>query len=237
MVAVRLSDVQPDDKATRVTYGLLNLTHRDGHAEPRALEPAERFRVRVRLNDVAQRFPAGHRLRISLSTSYFPLAWPPPEPVRLTVHSAACRLHLPCREAREENIAFAQAEGSASGERTLLRAGEHNWRVVRDLATDRSTLEVVDDHGSYRLEDIDLTVQRRAEEWYSYQGDDFSSPRGATLWTRGLKRGDWSIKTVTRSVLSCDTRYFYLTAELDAYEDDKRVYSQNWDTRIARNLV
>ena len=36
MVAVRLSDVAPDDKATRVTYGLLNLTHRDGHARPRA---------------------------------------------------------------------------------------------------------------------------------------------------------------------------------------------------------
>ncbi len=29
MVAARLSDVAPDDKATRVTYGMLNLTHRE----------------------------------------------------------------------------------------------------------------------------------------------------------------------------------------------------------------
>ncbi|WP_290647763.1 CocE/NonD family hydrolase C-terminal non-catalytic domain-containing protein [Aquisalimonas sp.] len=38
MIAVRLSDVAVDDEATRVTYGLLNLTHRDGHDEPKPLE-------------------------------------------------------------------------------------------------------------------------------------------------------------------------------------------------------
>ncbi|WP_275427164.1 CocE/NonD family hydrolase C-terminal non-catalytic domain-containing protein, partial [Saezia sanguinis] len=32
MVAARLSDVAPNGEATRVTYGLLNLTHRDGSA-------------------------------------------------------------------------------------------------------------------------------------------------------------------------------------------------------------
>ncbi|MEX1057419.1 MAG: CocE/NonD family hydrolase, partial [Natronospirillum sp.] len=39
MVAVRLSDVIPSGKATRVTYGLLNLSHRDGSAEPQPMEP------------------------------------------------------------------------------------------------------------------------------------------------------------------------------------------------------
>jgi predicted acyl esterase len=42
MVAARLSDVAPDGRATRVTYGLLNLTHRDGHDEPAPLEPGRR---------------------------------------------------------------------------------------------------------------------------------------------------------------------------------------------------
>ncbi|MGH3951432.1 MAG: CocE/NonD family hydrolase, partial [Pseudonocardiaceae bacterium] len=34
MVAVRLSDVALDDQATRISYGLLNLTHRTGHDTP-----------------------------------------------------------------------------------------------------------------------------------------------------------------------------------------------------------
>ena len=61
LVAARLSDVAPDGAATRVSYGLLNLTHRESHEHPTALEPGRRYRVRVQLNDVAQAFPAGHR--------------------------------------------------------------------------------------------------------------------------------------------------------------------------------
>ncbi|MDX1450713.1 MAG: CocE/NonD family hydrolase, partial [Acidimicrobiia bacterium] len=63
MVAVRLSDVLPDGRATRITYGLLNLTHRESHERPARLVPGKRYVVEVRLNDVAHVFPPGHRLR------------------------------------------------------------------------------------------------------------------------------------------------------------------------------
>ncbi|MEJ2699936.1 MAG: CocE/NonD family hydrolase, partial [Desulfuromonadales bacterium] len=101
MVAVRLSDVAPDDKATRVTYGLQNLTHRNGHDQPEPLDPVRRYRIRIKLNDIAQVFPPGHRFRISLSTSYWPLAWAPPSPVRLTIFTGLSRLILPVRAPRD----------------------------------------------------------------------------------------------------------------------------------------
>jgi hypothetical protein len=144
---------------------------------------------------------------------------------------------LPLRIPHQEQIAFAGAEASASGSQTQLVEGHHNWRVIRELDTDLSTLEVINDNGIYRLDDIDLTVQRKTQEWYSYQGDDFSSVRGETLWTRGFERGDWKIKTVTRTLLRCDQDYFYLDAELDAWESERRVYSNNWHRRIKRKLV
>jgi hypothetical protein len=237
MIAVHLSDVQPDDKAIRVTYGLLNLTHRDGHADPAPLEPEVRYRVRVQLNAIAQAFPRGHRLRLALSTSYFPLAWPPPEPVHLRIHTGASRLLLPVRPHRDEPIAFEAAEATPAGHQELLHEGQHTWRVIRDLASDTSTLEVINDNGSLRLVDIDTTVARSAREWYSYQGDDFTSPRGETLWTPGLQRGAWSIRTVTRTVLRGTPTEFHLTAELDAYEGGTRVFSENWDRRVHRRLV
>jgi putative CocE/NonD family hydrolase len=237
MIAVRLSDVQPDDKATRVTYGVLNLTHRDGHANPTPLEPGKRYRVRVQLNDVAQSFPQGHRLRISISTSYFPLAWPPPEPVRLTIFAGASELVLPQRPHREESVSFAEPEGAVSGARKGLSESHHNWRVIRDLAEDRSTLEVIDDDGCYELEDIGLTLRNKAEEWYSYQGDDFSSVRGETLWRRGIRRGEWDVETITRTVLSGNPSHFKLSAELDAYENEELSFSRYWDIEIDRDLV
>lgn len=237
MIAVRLSDMRPDNKVTRVSYGLLNLTHRDSHAAPSPLEPGKRYRVQIQLNDAAQAFPAGHRIRLAISTSYFPLAWPPPESTQVRIYTGTCCLRLPVRPPREEAISFPAAEAAASSAMQQLRPGHQDWRVIRELDQDISTLEVINDSGSYRLDDLNLVVSRKAEEWYSYQGDDFHSPRGETLWVRGLKRGDWSVETITRTVLTADAGCFYLDAELDAYEGDRRVYSQNWNRRIKRNLV
>jgi len=237
MVAIRLSDVQPDDKATRVTYGVLNLTHRDSHERPTALEPGRAYEVRVELNDVAQRFPAGHRLRLSVSTSYFPLAWPPPEPVQLTIHTSASRLDLPVRPPRPETTTFDEPVGWPPSVCDPVTGEHHQWRVVRDLATDRSMLQVIDDRGTCRLDDIDLTLSRSTTEEYSYEADDFASPTGSTVHVRGLERGAWSVKTITRSRLSGDAISFHLSAELDAYEGERRVFSRNWSRRIPRRLV
>ena len=241
MVAVRLSDVAPDDKATRITYGLLNLTHRDGSESPKPLEPGRSYRVRVKCNDVAQSFPAGHRIRLSLSTSYWPLVWPSPQPVCLRIITGQSRLLLPVRPRRDSEdarIGFEQAEvGPASTPIRQLTPQAHNWRVIRDLAEDRSTLEVVNDSGTVLLRKIDLEMQRKALEWYSYRGDDFNSTRGETLWTRGFRRGEWEVHTVTRTVLRSTPENFLLHAELDAFEGERRVYSRNWDVTIPRDLV
>ncbi len=45
MVAVRLCDVQPDGASTRITYGLLNLSHRNSHEFPEAVVPGETMEI------------------------------------------------------------------------------------------------------------------------------------------------------------------------------------------------
>jgi hypothetical protein len=240
LVAVRLSDVATDGKATRVTYGLLNLTHRDNSAHPHHLAPGKRYRVSVKLNDVAQVFPSGHRLRIAISTSYWPLAWPTPESVRLTIFTGSSTLTLPVRApcaADADLPPFSEPEGASPLATTLIEPEHHNWRVIRDLATDQSILEVINDHGTKRIEEIALELQRKALEWYTHQGDDFNSLRGETYWVCSFRRGDWSVRTVTRTELTSTATHFYLHAELDAYENDRRIYSQNWQSYIQRDFV
>jgi len=244
MIAARLSDVAADDKATRVTYGLLNLTHRDGSEKPQPLAPGRRYRVRVRLNGIAQRFPVGHRLRLSLSTSYWPLAWAPPEPVRLTLYTDGCRLVLPVRAPRADDAdlrPFEDPEGAAVSPVTRLEADHHNWLVHRDLERDASTLEVINDRGVVRLDAIDLVVQSSAIERYTSVDDDFESLRAEATWQRGLERGEWAIRTVTRTVLTCTKETFRLRADLDAHEridgGERRVFCRSWDESIPRDLV
>ncbi|MCF8040144.1 MAG: CocE/NonD family hydrolase [Desulfohalobiaceae bacterium] len=238
MLAVRLSDVAPDDKATRITYGLLNLCHHRSHQEPKRLQPGRPYRVKLQLNHIAQRFPAGNRFRISISTSYWPLAWPPPKPVRLSLFLEKSRLLLPVRPPRRRDAelpAFKEPEGAIPIKTTRLQPKEQKWRVVRDLAVDTSTLEVVKDEGVISFDQIDWALGSSCREWYTFQGNDFDSLRGETIWERSFQRQDWSVRTVTRTVLTADATHFILWAELDAFEGDRRVYSQDWHFHIPRD--
>ena len=240
MVAARLSDVAPDDKATRVTYGLLNLTHRTSHEHPEPLEPGTRYRVTVQLNGVAQRFPRGHRLRLSVSTSYWPLAWPSPRPARLTIFLRSSCFRLPVRTPRESDTrlrAFEEPEGSAPLRISLLRPGEQSWNVTRDLARDISRLEVVIDTGTVRYDEIDLETSSRTVETYTYVTDDYNSLAGETRWERGYRRDDWKVRTVTRTLLTSSEESFSIRADLDAYEGSSRIFSRSWSADIPRNLV
>ena len=240
MIAIRLSDVAPDDKATRVSYGILNLTHRNSHANPEPLNPDEHYQVEVQLNGIAQSLPAHHRLRLSISTSYFPLAWPPPEPARLTFYFHSCTLTLPVRPSSQiDNTlsSLGEPEGAVCCEKKLIEPRRANWLVHRDLAEDKSTLEIIKDDGKYRIEDIDLEVRSKTLEWYSYQGDNFESARGETLWDMTFERRDWCVRTVTHAILTASSTHFRIQAELDAYEGDSRVFSKSWDKSIPRQLV
>ncbi|MER7779522.1 CocE/NonD family hydrolase [Streptomyces sp. NPDC096191] len=243
MVAARLSDVAPDGRATRVTYGLLNLTRRDGGDAPTALEPGRRYRASVHLNSVAQAFPAGHRIRLSLSTSYWPLAWPPPRPVLLSVHEGTSTLALPVRPMLDHDATpseahpFGPSEGTPALRTTQVTPPEQQWEVRRELVTYGSVLEIVKDAGTVRYDDIDLEVGRRAVERYGVVADDFTSATGESTWTMRFHRDDWDTEIVTHTELSCDERDFHVSATLDAYEGPRRVFSRTWNESVPRDLL
>lgn len=242
MVAVRLSDIAPDGEATRVSYGILNLNHHRGSDDPRPLEPGEKLTVSVPLNGMAQSFPAGHRLRLAVSTSYWPVVWPSPEPVRLTVFPDESALVLPVRPAQHEDDAslvpvFGEPEGAEPIEVRQLQPGEQDWSVHRNMVDLTGTLRVVKDLGVVHFPGIDLAVIRRAYEQYSFTAGDFGSIRGETDWILGFERDDWNVRTTTRTVLTSTATEFVLHAELDAYEGERRVASKSWSTAIPRDLV
>ncbi len=239
MVAVRLSDVLPDGRATRVTYGMFNLTHRDGHGDPQPLTPGERYRVSADCNAMAQRFPAGHRIRLSVSSSYWPLAWPPPEPVRLSVRTASSALTLPIRDVQAEEPVpdFGEPEGAVPLETRRVRPARYSWTVSRDLVDYESALDILKDSGTLFFEDHELEVTRSAHERYGWVADDFETVSGVTEWTMGFARGDWEATTVTRQELTCTRTEFRLHARLDAYEGTKRIMSRNWESVVPRDCV
>jgi hypothetical protein len=66
----RLSDVFPDGRAIQLQSGMLRARYRG--AEPEFLEPSRVYRFDIDMWATANRFKAGHRLRLDVSSADFP---------------------------------------------------------------------------------------------------------------------------------------------------------------------
>ena len=239
-VAARISDVAPNGRATRVTYGLLNLTHRNSDQEPEELEPDKTYKVRLDFNNVAQRFPAGHQIRLSISSSYWPLAWPAPEPAKLTLHLKNSKIILPVRRAKESDLNLrnlSQPEEGRSLPTTLLVPSNREWEVKHNLATNEVTLHVTNNDPQYTLDDINWTIQKDVTEKYVYKNNNYETLRGEVTSKRRFERDDWEATTITKTILTSSRTHFRIHATLDAYEKDARIFSKTWDESIPRDFL
>jgi uncharacterized protein len=246
MIAVRLNDVATDGASTRVTYGLLNLTHRDDHGEPASLEPGQRYRVTVRLNDIAHAFPAGNTIRLAISTSYWPIAWPAPEPVTLTVFGGAGTLDLPVRPASPLDATlpdFPPPEWGPSRENVKLRHAPFTRKMERDLTTGETIHTLESDGGELggaalaAIEAIDLNIGHRMVKTFRIGETDPLSARGELKQRTILKRDDWSIRIETETCLTATSEAFRFVATLRAYEGEAEVFKRDWDESIPRDLL
>ncbi len=245
MVAVRLCEVFPDGASARLTYGLVNLSHRKSHEDPEPMTPDERTRVRIQLNDCAQSIPAGHRLRVAISTSYWPLAWPAPTPTTLSVYTGSSTLDLPERPPRADDEAlrpFDAPETAPALETATLRPAQFTRTTERDLPTRTTTARVVSEGDAFdgavtHLDAIDLDVGYRIEQ--SFRVTD-GAPCSAETEIRQqslLRRGDWTVRLELSTRLTCTADTFRLEAELTAREGEEIVQTREWDETIPRDDV
>ena len=246
LVAVRLNDVAPDGTSTRVTYGLLNLTHRDSHAAPTPLEPGKRYRVTVALNDIAHAFPAGNSIRVAVSTSYWPIAWPAPEPAALMLFTGASTLDLPIRPPSDADAglrAFPPPESGPWDEATPLRPLKFVRELGRDLTTNETVYRLHSDAGELggaslaRIDAIDLELGKRFEKHYRIGETDPLSARIETLYETSFRRDGWYVRVEVRMHLSASKDAFHFAGALEAFEGETRVFSRDWDIPIPRDLV
>ncbi|QEX14989.1 peptidase S15 [Hypericibacter terrae] len=237
---VRLSDVAPDGRVTRVTYGLLNLTHRDSHADPKPLEPGKRYRIRIQLNDIGHRFAVGHRVRVAISTAYWPILWPAPKAATLALTTGSSTLSLPVRQpqASDAKVRFGPPEPLPPGNRTLLRPGDVYRKVTQDVATGALSIHVLRDDGCSTHNETGVTTEMVKNLRYRMHPDDPATAYAEAdhdLVHRHVQGWDTRIKT--HCAIACSPTEFIVEADLQAFEGELRIFSRSWTQRIPRDLM
>ena len=239
-VAVRLEAVAPDGTSGLLARGLLNLTRRASFAEPTPLLPGEVVAVTIPLSATGARVPAGHRLRVAVAGAAFPVAWPPPEPVILSLYhdpERPSRLRLPTSAgwfpALEELGVGVADEGTAEH----LGGIPSRWGVERDELAGTTTL-VSAFGGGHRFPERDGLVFAADERFRLAAHDGWAAieAEGSAAY-RVAWPGGPTVAADGRLVVVSDAEAFTVTATVVAAEDGEVVFERTWEERIPRDLV
>jgi putative CocE/NonD family hydrolase len=237
-IAIRLNDVWPSGEVSRITYHLQNLCMRDSREYPTPLEPGKRYKMKIKLDDIAWKVPKGHKIRVAISTSYFPMMWPAPEPVKLTVYAGASTIMVPIRKKgfADKVVEFAAPEAAAPVQQKQIKKPSNKRVVSQDPKTGRTKLAIVDDFGSHELKPHGLIVSGVGRENYEIDSTDPLTAKMETHWTETLKRGTWDIRTETYGRLTATKTHWIVWGKIEAYEGKKRVFVKEFNEQIERRL-
>ncbi|THD84870.1 CocE/NonD family hydrolase [Aliigemmobacter aestuarii] len=235
-VVARLCDVAPDGRSVRICHGMLNLCHRDSMETPSDVPVGVPFDAEVTLDLCGYRLAAGHRLRIALSTTYWPFLWPSPEEAELTILEG--RLHLPVHPGVVADEWQPPApEAAPAWRHRVVAAGSSARRIERDLLSGRTSL-VVEDHGGLAENLTHGLINGHAMvERFSIEPGNPLSAKTEIEWTEHFERDGWKVVTRSSSTMTATREALLFTGRLEAYEGEKLVFARDYSESVPRRFV
>jgi hypothetical protein len=234
-IALRLCSVAPDGSSRRIAFGFLDLAMRDSDTHRLAVEPAERYRIAVDLLPASHHVPAGHRLRLAVSTSYWPMIWPARRRVRLSLFVGAGELSVPVRPRRAEDAnveTLAEPALSAGIPATVLRKPSARRSLTQDLATGTTRLLIEEDGVHARIEDRCIDIEWTGSRSTSIKPDDPLSAAAQAHWSWILRFDQVETRTRASTRLTCTADTFEIEAHVEAHEGERLIA----DKTIRRSL-
>ncbi|OHV60410.1 peptidase S15 [Mesorhizobium sp. LCM 4577] len=240
LISATLSLVLEDGAASRVSYGILNLTHRHDDLDLKPMTPGEVETVRLKLRCCGQRFEKGQRIRLAVATGHWPIVFPGPENATLSIHCAGSRLILPVRKPQPLDKTLPEFEGPESATpmaQDVIKAGEPFRReVTTDQITGETSYTVVVDGGTVRHPHTGITLSARQTEVFTIHPDDPNSARGTVTWDKTYARGDWNARVSVSATVRALRDVWRMETHLVARAGDEVVVDREEVKEFPRDL-
>lgn len=240
MLFAQLSDVHPNGQVTRVSYGVMNLTHLQGHDKVVPLVPGEKVKAFVGLDVCGHKFPKGHRVRISLATSHWPMFWVMPEIATLKLDLSTAKVTLPIFTGQDSEGPDMNPMCAPLTPMTTLSEGHVDRSVSYDILKDTWTCITdgvggVFGEGVYRFDDIGTVVEHNLKRELTLSNKDPLSAKYTIYQKMKNGRDGWLMDTDIVVTQTADEEYFYLTGYMTAKMNDEEVFHRDYDRKVKRN--
>ncbi len=240
LLAATLSEILPNGSTTRLSYGLLNLTHRESDDSPVHLQPGKSYDVTLKMNECGQRISKGNRLRIALSTSYFPIVWPSPEAATLTFDCSRCTVELPTRSSSPHDAdlrPFEPAENATPLPIKVLRVARQSNVLQTDLNTGVVTVCYDSDGGSYLNLNTNWCYGTHETVTCSIHPDEPLSARVEQRFRKEYGLGVPNLSIAGWLTMRATPTHFHIAARIDAWEDQSELFGRDYSWSFLRDHV
>ncbi|MDD3142146.1 MAG: CocE/NonD family hydrolase, partial [Lachnospiraceae bacterium] len=239
MLFAQISDVSPDGSVNRISYGVMNLTHLNGHDKVVKLTPGEMVKAVVHLDCCGHRLIKGHRIRISLATTYWPMFWNMPEDATLTIDLSTAKVKLPVFTGSDSKGPVMEPECAPLTPATFFSEGKVDRSISYDILTDTWTcitngIGGVFGEGVYRFDDIDITVEHNLKRELTLSNSDPLSACYKIYQTMKIGREGWWIDANIVVSQTSDKEQFFITGTMEMKENDILVFQKDWDQKVGR---
>ncbi|WP_284944107.1 CocE/NonD family hydrolase [Acidisoma cladoniae] len=226
LLAIRLCEIAPDGTSGRVTFGLHRISL------PEGVLAGQRFRATLTLKGVAYEFSPGCRMRLAISTNYWPMAWPEPTKGAVTIWPTTAIFCLPPMPhvAVHDLPAFAEPLAAAPIAHEVMVPGTIKRTVTWDASTGRTEQAIRSTRALWSLDE--LTIGGDGEHIYTVDSKDGASAVAHFRGRQSFERPGWSTAIETSTEVRREGYAFVLTSEMTGSEDGAVVFSRRWVHRF-----
>jgi len=241
---VRLNDVAPDGTVTLVAGAGFNGAHRESARDPKPLEPNKPFYLDIEMHFTSWVFPKGHRMRLAVGNTQWPMIWTTPYPMTTSLYlggADATRLMIPVVPPGERpHPSFLPPEAdnpSLPGYESIQTGTPSNYGEISSI--DRNPQQ-----HSTRVTSTNANASRYpwGEEHYSekfvHEAEDLH-PENASVrgeYSTTVKLPDRTLRWESTVIFRSDLQNFYYTGVRRLLKDSVLLREKKWEKTIPRDF-
>lgn len=234
----RICEVSKEGISERISFRPLNLTHYNSHEFPENLVSGKKYKATINLNHCGWRIKKGNKLRLALSSTYWPIIWPTSEVANIKLHLSNCCLILPQRRK-----GLSQDTDQDQNNDVVIPPAEHNWKYLilpsgkkseKSSNNNEIIIETYDNFGHLKSKDHGLEHHMQVWHTYSMKEEDPLSARLVARWETMTKRDGYEMIVKSEHDISSDGKEFLCKISLKALLNNEIFHEKKWNERIQR---
>ena len=236
---VRLEDVFPDGRVALVTGALQSGAQWFSRLDPGPLAPGLSYVIRTPLHLTTWTFRPGHKIRLAIANSQFPMAWPTPYRMTtsLEVGNGRAALDLPvvppAPNPRVPVFAAPQSGERAPDARTLRETGYPGAVVTRNVVAKTTAVDFLT---RFSYEILDRRIENIEKEHYETHDDAPAQSRFLGDESHRMCRAQRCIFLRTAIDVRSDSTSLYVRVTRRLEENGRLVRTKTWNDTIKREI-